>query len=372
MPPNRPPQRSSLQTRRDEEPHPSWGQGNPYSQDLRLLVSSIKQLGPLPPQVQHIINELRLNNVYPSQSTERRWENQRTAEGHIVPYRRTGNSFATRLRGQDLIYLAMYRIAFPHAQHAEINAFLYYQNFGNIDFRFYSHSQLSLAESRIGLSRKKMSTTAYRAFLVENLLKRWIYWTQAYPMGIAGIPCANVIDIDECGIFLKTADRGHGKSYVGLRVNSMGHYSRNETKWTMMMGICGEDGNQGNPSRRWVETWNDGGTTIVRVYDFVQDILNDIGMATPNNFYVFTMDNLNSHRNVAVITLIHTYGHGVVFRAPYWAVDGSIEFVFNTIQTLLRSKLSEINNDNDLLQAIHQTIQGKVDFGPYFRKVGFN
>ncbi len=214
--------------------------------------------------------------------------------------------------------------------------------------------------------------TAYRAFTQENLLKRWIYWNQPYPMGIAGFPRAFVIDIDECGIFLKTVDRGHGKSFVGLRVSTIGHYSRDETKWTMMLGICGEDGQPGRPSRRWLDLWNDGGTTIMRVYDFVQGVLNSIGRARPGNFYIFTMDNLSSHKNPAVLALIRTYGHGVVFRAPYWAVDGSIEFVFNTVQTLMRTKLPEINNDNDLLIAIQQTVQGLTDFGPYFRRVGFN
>ena len=58
--------------------------------------------------------------------------------------------------------------------------------------------------------------------------------------------------------------------------------------------------------------------------EFIQSILNEIGHATANDFYVFTMDNLNSHKNMAVVALIHVYGHGVVYRAPYWPVDGAI------------------------------------------------
>ena len=54
------------------------------------------------------------------------------------------------------------------------------------------------------------------------------------------------------------------------------------------------------------------------------------------------MDNLNSHINGAVVGLIHLYGHGVVFRAPYWPVDGAIEFIFNTIQSLMRGRAYEL------------------------------
>ena len=69
--------------------------------------------------------------------------------------------------------------------------------------------------------------------------------------------------------------------------------------------------------------------------DFMAVVLQDIGHANDDQFYVFTMDNLNSHRNVAVVALIHLYGHGVIYRAPYWAVDGAIEYIFNTILTLV-------------------------------------
>jgi hypothetical protein len=367
-----PPQRPPTQTTREEEPHPSWGQGNPYSQDLRTLVSAINQLRPHFPQVEDFIAELRLNNAYPSTSTERRWEHRQTTQGNNLSYRRTGNNFATRLRGQDLILLAIYRTTYPRASHAEINAFLYNQNFGNPSFQFYSHSQLSEAEDRIGLSRKRSSTAAYKAFTPENLLKRWIYWNQPYPMGIGGIQRRFVIDIDECGIFLKSAERTSGKAFKGVRISDLGHYTKGEVKWTCIMGICGEDGTRANPSRRWVNVWGEGGTTIIRMYDFVQGILNDIGRAGPNNFYVFTMDNLSSHKSAAVQTLIRTYGHGVVYRAPYWAVDGSIEYVFNSLQTLLRSQLYNIANENELIAAIYRSIQSMNDFGGYFRNVGFN
>ena len=69
--------------------------------------------------------------------------------------------------------------------------------------------------------------------------------------------------------------------------------------------------------------------------------------------------------------MIYLYGHGVVFRAPYWAVDGPIEYVFNTVQTLIRSSLYNIRNGNDLIHSIYTSIQSMHDFGTYFTHVGF-
>ena len=180
-----------------------------------------------------------------------------------------------------------------------------------------------------------------------------------------------MIDLDECGIFVETCNRNNGKQYVGIRFNEPGPYSKSE-KWNLLMAICGEDGRApNNPSRRWTDIWVEGGTTVEKMMDFVRTILDDIGPAAPGNWYCFTMDNLNSHRNIGVINMIHTYGHGVVFRAPYYPIDGPIEFVFNTLEAQLRAKLYMIVCGGTLILALNQSIQGIDDFSPYFDNVGF-
>ena len=83
------------------------------------------------------------------------------------------------------------------------------------------------------------------------------------------------------------------------------------------------------------------------------------------------MDNLNAHKNPAILALIHLYGHGVVFRAPYWPVDGPIEFIFNTIQTLIRARLYQITSQEDLVQAIYQSVASIDSFASYFVNCGF-
>ena len=44
------------------------------------------------------------------------------------------------------------------------------------------------------------------------------------------------------------------------------------------------------------------------------------------------MDNLWSHRNQQMSAIIIGAGHRIVFCAPYYPVDGPIEYVFNTVQ----------------------------------------
>ena len=124
--------------------------------------------------------------------------------------------------GHDLLLLALYRITFPKATAAEINAFLYRANYGSLTFRFYSPSQISETEKWIGLTRKKGSTTAaYQALLPFNKHKRWAYWNLPYPYGIADIRRQDIIDLDECGVEVQSADRNMGKAYVGRRVKQI-------------------------------------------------------------------------------------------------------------------------------------------------------
>ena len=366
--------RRLLQQRVNPIAHPSLCNGNPYSQDLRQLVMFVSNYLEQNDNnnVRNFVSMLRNEHVYPCSVTQNRWERLSIELGHVRPCRRTGNRGTQKMAGQDLVYLSIYRVIYPKCSIAEINAFLYNANMMNPFFSFYSPSQISRAESLIGLSKKKGSTTAYQAFYDVNLEKRWNYWNLPYPLGIADIHRSRVIDLDECGVFLETtANRKYGKAYSDLRVRDEGPYSKTE-KWNLLLAISGEDRNDGNDARRWADIWLVGGTTIFKMLEFMHVILQDIGHANDQNFVVFTMDNLNSHKNPAVIALIHAYGHGVVFRAPYWAVDGSIEFVFNTIQTLVRSRLYEIYTGEDLVQVVYQTIQSIETFAPYFEHVGFN
>ena len=196
------------QVSRPSKKFPSRG-GTAYSQDVRRQVLRSFNRGEC--RDQDWIDGQREDGLFPSDRTIRRWRHQWVERGHIRPFRRTGNDRAAVLRGNDLVLLAVYRTIFPKANTAEINAFIGGMNFGRPDQRFYSSTQIKDAEERLGMSMKVGSTTAYQAFRPINLIRREDYWTRNYPFGMANIHRQDIIDLDEAGIFVETADRKYGK-----------------------------------------------------------------------------------------------------------------------------------------------------------------
>ena len=312
-----------------------------------------------------VFEQFRDVHLYPSLDTEDRWSDLFAGFGHYRHCRRTGNARAHVLRDHDCLLLALYRVAFPKATAAEINAFLYRANFGNTLFRFYSPSQISMCEQRIGLSKKRGSTTAFQALLPINKLKRWCFWNMAYPFGIADIRREDMIDLDEAGFELSTADRGEGKAYVGKRVKQSGLYSRSD-KWTLLLAIAGD-----NNGDRWLDYWTGEGTNANRTIGFVQKIVDDIGPGTPARRRCFTMDNLSSHHSIQMATIIFNAGHRLAFRAPYYPVDGPIEYVFNTVQAALRINNRLISDGPSLVNELQNSVVDIDTFVPYFINCGF-
>ena len=49
-------------------------------------------------------------------------------------------------------------------------------------------------------------------------------------------------------------------------------------------------------------------------------------------------------------------GHRVVFCAPYYPVDGAIEYIFNVIQCALRIQLREIVTTEDFIEKLRHII----------------
>ncbi|EJK43907.1 hypothetical protein THAOC_37602 [Thalassiosira oceanica] len=280
--------RPPLQQRVDPVPHPSAPAGRrlAYCEAMRDLTMAIRAAGA---SNNPLVVHLRGMHLLPSQRSERRWAGLLQRLGHYRKCRPTGNNRATVLRDENLILIALYRIVFPKATAAEINAFLFRANYGNVAFRFYSPSQITEAEDRLGLTRKAGSTTAFQAMLEINRLKRWCYWNLAYPFGIADIRQQDLIDIDECGIELKSAEKTGGKAYLGERVNQEGLYSKTD-KWNLLLAISGDPVN----ASRWRDVWTGEGTTGIRMITFIQTILAAIGPGTAARRYCFIMDNLSA------------------------------------------------------------------------------
>ena len=94
--------------------------------------------------------------------------------GHFSPCRRSGNTFGTTLRGQDLIYLAIYRVAYPNATAEEVHALLYRMNYRNVNFWFYIGSQISAFcswKTNWYDKKKGGSYVTWQAFLPINIRK---------------------------------------------------------------------------------------------------------------------------------------------------------------------------------------------------------
>ena len=127
----------------------------------------------------------------------------------------------------------------------------------------------------------------------------------------------------------------------------------------------------GAEGHRWYDTWEEGGTTVERFVDFIQQIIDDIGPGTAERRFCFTMDNLAAHLNTMVFDLIIGNGHRMVRRAPYYPVDGPIEYVFNTLQNLLNVFMREIHDMDTLRHHTHRIITSMGNFQGYFRHVGF-
>ncbi|KAL7524042.1 hypothetical protein ACHAXR_001378, partial [Thalassiosira sp. AJA248-18] len=276
----------------------------------------------------------------------------------------TGNHYSEReILGEVLEKLALYRSAFPKAILAECRAHLYNLN-PTIDP--YCDSQLHRAEELLGLTRKAASTTAELAFTPTNLRKRHWYWNMPPPLGMNGVQTRDIIDIDEAGFMLEHQNRKHGKTVSALRCTSEGAYGRGK-KLNLLLAICGDDVD----AMRWHEVWTNGGTTIIRFYDFIRRILDDLAANHPGRLFVFTMDNLNSHKNPLILNMIHNAGHRYVFRAPYWPVDGAVEYVFNTVQTRLQVYFNQLTTMNELRNRINLIIGTIPSFHRYFVHVGF-
>ena len=138
----------------------------------------------------------------------------------------------------------------------------------------------------------------------------------------------------------------------------------------MLLAICGDE-SINDTCPRWSKLWTNGGTTGLRFLEFIEEINADLDVRYPGRSFVFTMDNLNSHKHPLVLHSILNAGHRYAFRAPYWLVDGSIEYVFNTIQTHLQVFCHRLHTMEDLENRINLIIGSIRSFHRYFTHVGF-
>jgi hypothetical protein len=129
-----------------------------------------------------------------------------------------------------------------------------------------------------------------------------------------------------------------------------------------------------NYNMEWHDVWSqeEGGTDVYCAYVFLQRVIAKLAIDHPDCLFCLTMDNLNSHKNPMVLNLITGAGHRYLFHAPYWSVNGPIEYLFSAIHTNLLMFFTEIQDLDQLLNCLDEIINDMGGFRFLFRSVGNN
>jgi hypothetical protein len=333
----------------------------PWSQEMRSFALSLD--GPIEGLAVNLPDGMVSQ---PAPRTKRDWETRIETLGHSQAFRHTGNRRSEVLQGFDLVLLAIYVKSYPDSTGIQKITFLWdaYGRFQDPP-RFYDESQITRAEQRLGLSRKKKATDAFAAHNRINLLRRHNYWTLDYPGGIADIRAEDILDCDEAKIMKEHCNQTYAKATVNSRCRTQGHYGHGDGTLILACISGGPDG------QRWLEFKREGGTDVLFFLHFIQRILVDIGPGTPGDRKCFTFDNLLAHHHALVLASIVMAGHRYAFRSPYWPQDGPIEYWFNVLENILRQRGHLIANVQQLENHIRAIFRQRTDFQNFFFNVGF-
>ena len=215
---------------------------------------------------------------------------------------------------------------------------------------------------------KRSSTTCERAFWAINLHKRDCFWEEPYPIGRSNVLTRDMINMDQCKLKVEHSNPSSAKAVSMERAHVEGAYNRDEGV-NLMMAVSADPAYD----MEWHDYWrsDEGGTNLFRLLEFYERILDRLDQDWPGRSFCFTMDNLNIHKNPIFLHLIMSRGHRYLFRAPYWSVDGPMEYVFNTFHVYLLFFFRNIEDIDDLCNKIDVVAVQMGNFIRYFLHVGF-
>ena len=233
--------------------------------------------------------------------------------------------------------------------------------------RVYERSMILRRDLDLNLTKKRGSTTAAQALTEKNVHRRIRYWTMPHPVGIHGTPRHELIDVDECGIWLGKANRTSGKAFKGCRVREPGPYGHGD-KWTLVMAID-------TTSVVHFTFSKVAGTTLERYNAFLDDT---IALKLPSTLppvsgpcRTFIHDNLSAHLHPQCFNTITLGGHRVVARTPYSPMDGPIEYAFNQVGNELNKRLYSIKTEVDLVREVQNILSNLGPFDTLFQHCGY-
>jgi transposase len=65
-------------------------------------------------------------------------------------------------------------------------------------------------------AKHRMTYKVMRSLAAErNELDRQAYWSNPLPLGVNGVHVSNLVDTDECGIFITSGNRTRGRAFIG-------------------------------------------------------------------------------------------------------------------------------------------------------------
>ena len=343
-----------VQEIRPERPHPSNRGSHGYNFVLRHVYLQLEQMG------------IKLN--HPSRFSLWRWKRY-----GLERKKKTGGKRRRYMSGENLFLLCLFKKAHPDGTGDETRVFILRSA---SQPHYFGRNEISRGLGSLGMTRKKASTDAKQAYTPINIFKRYLFFNSGYPTGVQGTPRKLMMDMDECGLMLSIASRTFGHAVKHLRVRKKGNYCR-DTKVTVILAIepgdpdipDGRPGSLTNP-RRWFRVNLVQGTTAEEFSSFVLD---DIVGSFEDNEPSRTMmwDNLNSHLDPNLYDQLFIHGHRPICRPPWNPSDGPIEWVFNQLGCWLRMMAHEIDNFDQLMNAVEIILTNLTGFNETFVKCGY-
>ncbi len=166
--------------------------------------------------------------------------------------------------------------------------------------------------------------TSDLAHLEINMHRHHLYHNAAFPDGVLGESTHDIINLGESKFKIEDQNCKFGKVVREKQCNSMGKYINGSQGIDLLMAIS--DNEQMYQSFSFHRCYTEGTTDLWRFYNNIDELCNWLAEHSPGRLILFTMDNLNLHRSPVVQNLINSFGHHIVYCAPYWMCDGVINF----------------------------------------------
>lgn len=182
----------------------------------------------------------------------------------------------------------------------------------------------------MGITRKVLEKTSHNA----DEGARLAYFAFPPPHGVLGVPRADLVDVDETGVWLMCCRRRYGMVESGKNAATHAPYPEGK-KFSVILAIsiAGVVG-------CFISDLP--GTSNETFFHFAAALLD----ALEDRPRVILLDNLSSHKWAPTKQIIRVAGHEIVYRPTYSSDLGSIEFANNVFKMWLKRHMDEITEEN--------------------------